>query len=296
MAWLETHTVLRRHRKNVSLARELHLSPEWTMGNLIALWHTVLEQQEDGDLKNWPDEMIAASGGFKGKPALIVELLYKHGFLDRGTRLVHDWLDYAGRYLKTKYGGGKSKAENRPKLEAIWSKHGRFLDAKHETECATPSIPKVPPGGSEGVPKVPPTNRTDITETNKTNHSAEKETFNAGIHTEAAAFGKRIVAIYMDRVRTSHRNMKHPAERLLAQQFLDEPKLNEAEILRGIECYAKDCDAANAPADKRTGPKSFFENRSWASYDGTEKPVTTTKSREELLAERMKAPERSDDE
>jgi len=117
MAWIESHTALRRHRKTVALAGELRLKPEWVMGHLHALWHTALDQQEDGDFGAWTDPMIADAAGFKGDCHLFVSLLRKHGWLDGD--LLHDWLDYAGRYLRNKYA-----KNNRQKLVVIWAKHG----------------------------------------------------------------------------------------------------------------------------------------------------------------------------
>lgn len=118
MAWIESHTVLSRHRKVKELARSLRLKPVYAMGHLHALWHDALEQQEDGDLTKWSDELIAESSQFDGDAPQYVSLLQAHGWLDR--RLIHDWTDYAGAYLRGKYHNS-----NRPKLVEIWAKHGK---------------------------------------------------------------------------------------------------------------------------------------------------------------------------
>lgn len=101
MAWIESHTVLIRHRKLTELARELRLKPVYVMGHLHALWHTALEQQEDGDLSSWSDSYIAQASAYESDAPRWVSLLQKHGWLN--GKLIHDWLDYAGRYLKSKY-------------------------------------------------------------------------------------------------------------------------------------------------------------------------------------------------
>lgn len=118
MPWIESHTVLSRHRKLAELARALRLRRAHAMGHLHALWHAALEQQEDGDLSSWSDEFIAEQSDFPGDAPQYVRLLQEHGFLD--GRLLHDWLDYAGRYLIKRYG---SKRKDR--LFEIWAKHGR---------------------------------------------------------------------------------------------------------------------------------------------------------------------------
>jgi hypothetical protein len=118
MAWIESHTCLARHRKVIALSRDLRLKPEWLTGHLHVLWHTILEQQEDGDLSSWSDDQIAAAGGFQGDAAKVVELLLKHRWID-ANRTVHDWLDYAGMYLRGKY------SKRKERLVEIWAKHGR---------------------------------------------------------------------------------------------------------------------------------------------------------------------------
>lgn len=117
MAWIESHTVLSRHRKLKELALLLRLKPVYAMGHLHALWHDALEQQEDGDLSAWSDELIAESAQFDGDAPKFVSLLQDCGWLD--GRLIHDWLEYAGRYLESKY-----RTSNPKRLIEIWAKHG----------------------------------------------------------------------------------------------------------------------------------------------------------------------------
>lgn len=121
MAWVESHTVLGRHRKVVFLAHELNVSIPAAVGHLHLLWHSILEQQEDGDLSQWGDRMIAQMAMWNGDAEVFVSALRKHGLLD--GNLVHDWLEYAGRYLLTKY-----KTSNLSRLHEIWAKHGHIVD------------------------------------------------------------------------------------------------------------------------------------------------------------------------
>jgi len=116
MAWTQSHTVLIRHRKLVELARALRIKPVYALGHLHALWHAALEQQEDGDLSSWSDDLLAHASCYDGAGPQYVSLLRLHGWLDGG--LIHDWLDYAGRYLETKY-----RTSNPEKLAAIYAKH-----------------------------------------------------------------------------------------------------------------------------------------------------------------------------
>jgi hypothetical protein len=156
MAWIESHTVLIRHRKLREFARELRLRPSYAMGHLHALWHAALEQQENGDLSAWSDELIAESSDFPGDAPQYVRLLQKHRWLD--GRLLHDWLDYAGDYLRSKY-----STSNRERLVAIWLLHGRVYGdrtargkrANSEQIASLPDLPTDqpthrPPGAAGG--------------------------------------------------------------------------------------------------------------------------------------------------
>jgi hypothetical protein len=152
MAWIESHTVLIRHRKLIDLARRLRIQPVHAMGVLHALWHAALEQQEDGDLSSWPDDLIAdLSCAPKNDAPQYVRHLQESGWLD-GKRL-HDWLEYAGRYLESKY---RSKKSDR--LMEIWGKHGlRYgeVDRRGLTEDG--------PGSDLGQPTQPNPTVPDIT-------------------------------------------------------------------------------------------------------------------------------------
>src|SRR5512146_532366 len=117
MAWIESHTVLLRHRKSIELAFDLNVKPVQVLGHLHALWHAVLEQQEDGDLSRWSDALIAQSAAWEGDATEFVTHLRERGWLD--GHLVHDWIDYTGLYLIKKCSSG-----NAARLKEIWSKHG----------------------------------------------------------------------------------------------------------------------------------------------------------------------------
>jgi hypothetical protein len=122
MAWIESHTVISRHRKLAELALGLRLRRSHAMGHLHSLWHAALEQQEDGDLSSWSDEFIADSADFPGDAPQFVRLLQQHHWLD--GRLLHDWVDYVGLFLIKKY-----STSHREKLVEIWRKHGREYGA-----------------------------------------------------------------------------------------------------------------------------------------------------------------------
>jgi len=155
MAWIESHTVLLRHRKLKEFARELRLSPVYAMGHLHSLWHNALEQAEDGDLSAWSDEFIAESASYSGDAPKFVRLLQKHKWLD--GKVIHDWLDCAGMYLTRKY-----SSSNREKLAEIWSKHrrcygvnGKRTEAEQLVSLPERTVPTYLPGEPGLSPPVP---------------------------------------------------------------------------------------------------------------------------------------------
>ena len=66
MAWIEVHTPLIRHRKLRRLARSLKITPVQALGHLVALWGSVLELAEDGDITKWSVEDIAEYAQYDG--------------------------------------------------------------------------------------------------------------------------------------------------------------------------------------------------------------------------------------
>lgn len=139
MAWIESHTVLIRHRKLIETARELRISPAYLVGHLHVLWHAALEQAEDGDLSSWSDEFIAEAACYPGDAPQFVRLLQKHRWLD--GKMIHDWVDYAGLYLTKRY-----NVNNRERLVKIWRKYGREYGqrAGREQKESLPTLPTLP--------------------------------------------------------------------------------------------------------------------------------------------------------
>lgn len=153
MAWIESHTVLMRHRKLAELSRALRLRKSYTLGHLHALWHAALEQQEDGDLSAWSDEFIADQADFPGDAPQFVRQLQEKGFLD--GKMLHDWIDYAGKYLIGKY-----SSSNRDRLVEIWAKYQRVYGDKKASKQRLGGDKKV------NIPN-PPTNLNQPTITNQ---------------------------------------------------------------------------------------------------------------------------------
>lgn len=125
MAWIESHTVLIRHRKTINFGIYLAIKPVQVLGHLHCLWHNVLEQAEDGNISHWSDEFTASMASWEGDPKFFCKGLKGVGWQDEDGK-IHDWLDYAGAFLIRKY-----STSNRKKLKEIWKKYGRVYGQRY---------------------------------------------------------------------------------------------------------------------------------------------------------------------
>lgn len=103
MPWIESHTSMSRHPKTRRLARTLGCNTAQAIGHLHALWHWAMDYYQGGCLT---DDTVArgdiADGAlWDGDADQFVQALIACGWLDSDgqTLTIHDWQDYAGRYL-----------------------------------------------------------------------------------------------------------------------------------------------------------------------------------------------------
>ena len=120
--WLEVRVDLRWHPKVISSAKSLGIPKVYFEGHLVSLWSGALEFAEDGDLWRGDEErsvrFAEALAEIPGDPVVFIAALRLDRWLDGW--LIHDWLDYSGRYLVSKY-----KSHNRERLIEIWAKHDK---------------------------------------------------------------------------------------------------------------------------------------------------------------------------
>ena len=132
MPWIESHTSVERNPKVMMAATFLGISPVHMSGHLHALWHAALEHREDGDLSSWPDAMIAHQAMWVGSVEAFVQALRDNQLLDQDG-LIHNWLEYAGRYVRLKY---RHKPD---RLRAIYDKHDQRHAQRHDPGQAEPT-------------------------------------------------------------------------------------------------------------------------------------------------------------
>jgi hypothetical protein len=135
--WIVSETTIGRNTKFIRLGRTLGIDLAKVIGHLTLLWHSVLEQKEDGDITSWTEDDIEFYAQWDGKKGVFVKALYQeeHKFLDKIGKnvLIHDWLQTAGRYLIKRYG-----TANREKLIEIWNKHGMVYGQSQQEESPKP--------------------------------------------------------------------------------------------------------------------------------------------------------------
>lgn len=102
MAWVESHQELGQHPKTLKAAKKLGINVPQMVGHLHLLWHWALSYADDGDLSKWDDDDVALGAQWDGDSGEFVRALAGVGFIDEadGSRLLHDWMDYAGRLVR----------------------------------------------------------------------------------------------------------------------------------------------------------------------------------------------------
>lgn len=112
MAWLETHQGIENHPKRKMLSSLMKWDKHNTMGRLLSFWFWCLDYAPTGDLSKWNDALLAESVGLNADEGkAFVDAMVQSGWIDRrnGMFRVHDWVEYAGRYLRD------SKFRHQPK-------------------------------------------------------------------------------------------------------------------------------------------------------------------------------------
>jgi len=137
MAWIESHQNLEQHPKLLHLMKLTGWTLDEAIGKLHRLWWWVLNYAEDGDLSKHLPYVYLTRFSSNCTPSELYLHLQESKWITKNG-LLHDWLDYAGRYLKGKY-----KTSNPKKLIEIYKKHKSPL-----------SLPKVSLKDNQGKTKV----------------------------------------------------------------------------------------------------------------------------------------------
>ena len=139
MPWIQSDTTITRKPKFKKLIRRLEINLVEGVGYLHCFWHNIMELAEDGDISAWTEEDIAEYFNWKKDPKMLYKTLLDEKWIEKNGKLtlIHDWLDYAGGYLKLKY-----RTANPLKLKKIYVKHKTVLRLTLDTK-QTAKIDKI---------------------------------------------------------------------------------------------------------------------------------------------------------
>ena len=102
MAWIESHQNLESHPKLIMLCQKTGWDIDEAIGKLHRLWWWALSYAEDGDLGKFDPLQYLGRLDKKINAQKLLDIFKSVRLLDEDGK-IHDWLDFAGRYLKGKY-------------------------------------------------------------------------------------------------------------------------------------------------------------------------------------------------
>lgn len=105
LSWIESHQSIATHPKLYRLSILSGYDPDTCIAKLHRLWWWALQYAEDGDLNGYSDEEIGY-GLAINKPdesKKFVASLRAAEWIDAKNNYIHDWFDYAQKYLYSKY-------------------------------------------------------------------------------------------------------------------------------------------------------------------------------------------------
>lgn len=294
MAYIQLHVGAKRHRKLIECARDLRCKRAYLLGHLSALWLEVMELSEDGDISRWSDDVIAEAAGYTADPTEFVTLLLAHKWLDgdvgngasKRLILVHDWPDYAGRYLIRRY---SSSPKGRLRLAEIWAKHGRVYgdDSKKKGGHDPPCDPVQVTNGSQVGHQLLSPLREDKPSEDKDWQSARAllpfSSNPLAYRPDLIPQCRQAAKHYQATVRTPHSTAG--ADAAICQAHLEGHSIEE--LMRCATIYGARCDKEGVERDKRVGAKRFYAEGGYLEFVGQESlPDERDEQRKAYIAER----------
>jgi hypothetical protein len=185
--WIEVHEGLPSHPKTLKLSSLTGYEIDRCVGKLVILWLWVGKQKEDGDISGVDPITIGKAAEIENpeEAKRFYKALIECRFVDEGVFLIHDWLDYVGRYLKSKY-----HTSNPAKWAKILKKHSGKPKGRLKAH-----IPKPKP-----IPLPKPKKDTQTVEDSRTGDAKQLS----------------------DQIRETHRTVKDPRVADKAKQLFDQ--------------------------------------------------------------------------
>jgi len=263
MAWIESHTVLEEHPKVREIAKILNIEVVVLIGHLHCFWHRVLELREDGDITQWTEQDISYYARWNGDANLFYNSLLNR-FIDEknGFKLVHDWLEYAGRYLATKY------RNTNPKLL-------KRIEKKHNLK-----------GRNIGQPKGQPKGRILDGQDNLTLPNLKNQK-NTDVFSSTSFSGNEKIATAWGEFKEHRRQIKHPLTELAESKAVAKLiKLSYGNPSTAVEIINESIAAGwQGLFELKKKPFSKSEENPGSQRIGTGKEITLQESLSKIMIE-----------
>src|SRR3990167_6733813 len=112
LSWIKSNPELLAHPKLLRLSLTMGWSVDETVGKLHRLWWWCLTYALDGRLDKFiPQEITHAMGVDSSMAEPLLKALINSGFLEDNPLKIHDWMDYAGEFIKARQRVQKFRAK-----------------------------------------------------------------------------------------------------------------------------------------------------------------------------------------
>ena len=132
MAWIESHSTLRTHKKLRPLFEALGVNRNEAIGLLHCLWWWAIDNREDGDLAGLLPRDIAMACDWTGDHKKLVKALKSTGWITKDDRL-KDWMDYAGRLVTDRLRKRAERTARRTSPDLVSDSPRTVLDKSYAT-------------------------------------------------------------------------------------------------------------------------------------------------------------------
>jgi len=122
MAWIESHQKLKDHPKVLKLMTLMGWDLDQAIGKLHRFWWWCVDYAEDGDLRKHDSISLAYAISMPSINAdKFLHAMIESKWIDNDPYLrVHDWWDYAGRFLQSRYSHSPEKWRS---IRLAYAKH-----------------------------------------------------------------------------------------------------------------------------------------------------------------------------
>ena len=132
--WIKLYNNIWDHKKTFLLADKLKISEIYAAAHLIKLWTWAIDNAQDGDLTDFPNNLIAKAISWTKNPDSFVDACIESGWLDRTSDdhlVIHDWNDYSDSLVRRrKYDTDRKRIEREKSHDVNKKSAGQNVDVR----------------------------------------------------------------------------------------------------------------------------------------------------------------------